>query len=376
MTLVRNPHFFSNFFQPPALDQIRVVSFNPQFHTDNLIERSQVIDALTASYRSGAVGLVEGVQETDMGQLEGIPGAQVITSPAPVYEQLTFNERGAAPNAQANGGVSMFTDIQVRQAFVEAFDRCGALRALLGAIRCDDSNIVTDELAIPGAPDHDPSFKLPAYNPADAAKLLTAAGFPVVDNIRRARDGKTPLQISLNALSFGVQVPLLLERMQRDYERSLKITVHLVTGTADFDDAPLDKPGFWSGTFDIAVYGEGLATDPVEAAVNSTIIGAPDAKDIPYGNPMGIIDRHITAQETLGQMAPPGPFSDQVWRDLERYVAGRYYAEPIFIQSDIALVSPAICNYKKSPDAYTATGTYDSNLWNIADWYVAPSCPS
>jgi class 3 adenylate cyclase/ABC-type transport system substrate-binding protein len=387
VTLAPNPKFFSNFFHTPALDQVTVISVNPQFHTNGGVDRSQVVKALTADYHSGLAGIVEELTVADLRQLGSIPAAQVITSPVPLAEQLAFNQRAVAPNAQANGGVSIFTDRTVRLAFVEAFDRCGALRAQLGVSSCNDPNLVTDELAIPGAADYDPSFKLPAYNPTDAAKLLTAAGYPVVDNIRRARDGKTPLQISLAIFSaLAPQIPLIVQRLQQDYERNLKITVHLVIATPEWLNAPYGQPGWLSGTYDIMVYGEGYFVDPIQSALNSTIIAAPDAQDIPsannpydYLNTMGIIDPHIGAKENEGQMAPPGEQSDLLFRNLQRYVAAQYYAEPLFMRSDIALVKPTICNYKKSPTplfANQGNDQNDPNLWNIADWYVAPSCPS
>lgn len=70
-----------------------------------------------------------------------------------------------------------------------------------------------------------------------------------------------------------------------------------------------------------------------------------------------------------GATSEPGEQSDLLFRNLERYIAGQYDAEPLFIAADVALVEPTICNYKKNPNVVFA------NEWNIADWYVAPSCP-
>jgi ABC-type transport system substrate-binding protein len=377
VTLARNPHFFSNFFHTPALDQVTFFAVPPGGIGPNMTQ-PQIVNPLTAGYRSGSFDLVEGLSESlvrQVGQLGAIPAAQVISSPQPDLALQAFNERGAAPNARANGGVSIFTDIHVRQAFVEAFDRCGALRAVLGISHCADPNTVTDELTTAASADYDPSFKLPAYNPTDAANLLTDAGYPVVDNIRRARDGKTPLQISLDVLDLtpAYYMPIA-ERLQQDYERTLKITVHLVTN----DFTTYGQPGFISGDFDIEVYGDiDLSVDPVDIALNSTIIGAPDTQDIPsatnpndVANLSGVIDPYIVIKETEGEMAPPGEQSDLLFRNLQRYVAAQYYAEPLYIESNIALVKSTICNYKKDPNIYFG------NEWNIADWYVAPSCPT
>ncbi|HEX9035723.1 MAG TPA: ABC transporter substrate-binding protein [Ktedonobacterales bacterium] len=385
VTLTRNPRFFSNFFHTPALDQVTVISENPHSPLISHPPRSPVVNALINDYRNGSAGVVEGLTVVDARQVGGIPTTQRITSPTHNFEQLAFNERAAAPNAQLNGGVSIFANRKVRQAFVEAFDRCGALRAQLGISSCDDPNVVTDELTTPVTADYDPSFKLPAYSPVDAARLLTEAGYPVVDNIRRAQDGKTPLQISINILSFSsFHAPIIIQRMKQDYERNLKITVDVVMDTTAFDTAPYGQPGLPSGTFDILVYGEANLLDLPNSTLGSTIIGAPDAQDIPSANNpytnanlMGIIDPYIVEKETEGQLAPPGPQSDLLFRNLERYVAGQYYAEPFFIDAGVALVKPTICNYKKYPSWFLDNAwNISGNEWNIADWYVAPSCPS
>jgi hypothetical protein len=58
-----------------------------------------------------------------------------------------------------------------------------------------------------------------------------------------------------------------------------------------------------------------------------------------------------------------------VYQELQRHVAQQIDFVPLLIQADIALVQPTLCNVKKWP----ALG---ENLWNMADWYVASSCPS
>jgi ABC-type transport system substrate-binding protein len=376
--LARNPRFFSNFFHSPALDQVRLISENPQYLTDAQLPWPQVANALATDYRNGSADIVEGWSITDLPQVDRFPAAQVITSPVPVVNLLLFNQSGAASSAEANGGSSIFTDRNVRQAFVEAFDRCAAVRAQLGTIHCDDPNIFTNELTTSASVDYDSSFKLPTYNPIDAAKLLTNAGYLVVDNIRRAKDGKTPLQIQINLSLFGGgQDMIIAQRMKQDYETNLKVAVHLITNTVEDSNAPYCAPPNYDCHNDIEVYSDqALFVDPVDIATNSLVIGAPDAQDIPTaanplgGNIGGVIDPYIIQKVKQGQMAPPGPQSDLLFRNLERYVAAQYYAEPLFIVADVTLVKPTICNYKKNPNPFFG------DEWNIADWYVAPSCPS
>ncbi len=54
---------------------------------------------------------------------------------------------------------------------------------------------------------------------------------------------------------------------------------------------------------------------------------------------------------------------------MQRYLAQKFYLEPVFIDANVALVKPTLCNFKKWP-------TSALNTWNMADWYVASSCPS
>jgi hypothetical protein len=41
----------------------------------------------------------------------------------------------------------------------------------------------------------------------------------------------------------------------------------------------------------------------------------------------------------------------------------------VFIEANVELVKPTLCNFKAFPQ-------FTGNLWNMADWYVSPSCPS
>jgi ABC-type transport system substrate-binding protein len=150
----------------------------------------------------------------------------------------------------------MFTDPAVRRAFVEAFDRCAAVRALLGIHACTDPNLFSDELTAPPAPDYDPTFKLPAYNPVDAARLLDSAGYPVVDGVRRAKDGTTPLRLSV-AVSFGATDSVAFAlRMQQDYASNLHIGVTITSAVPR-------NPFYQTGTFDLTLFSESSTPDPV-----------------------------------------------------------------------------------------------------------------
>lgn len=85
----------------------------------------------------------------------------------------------------------------------------------------------------------------------------------------------------------------------------------------------------------------------------------------------GLIDAYVVARNQLGSQIQNDGERNDLYKSLQRYVSGQLEIVPIYDMADVALVEPTLCNYKKS-----ATLGVGSNLWNMADWYVAPSCPS
>ncbi len=274
VVLVKNPRFFSNFFHAPALDKVTVFTVDPAW--PNGPPRSQLVDTLITDYRQGAVDLVDWLDPLDLSRVGGIPKTQVITNPVVQFLDNGFNQRNVAPNARANGGVSMFTDPTVRKAFVEAFDRCAAVRTQFGIANCADPNLFTNELSIPPAPDYDPTVTLPGYNPTDAAHLMDRAGYLVVDGVRRYKDGKTPIQLAIDVSPGGAEASVILERMQQDYRRNLKIAVTLVPSPGFFPSSS-ESGRVVTGDFDISFVGDQGSSDPVFNV--SGILGSPDAGD-------------------------------------------------------------------------------------------------
>jgi peptide/nickel transport system substrate-binding protein len=369
--LVRNPRFFSNFFHhPAALDGVTFFTVNPQWPHGP--PKAQSVATLVADYRQSAVDLVDGLDPLYLGQVGGIPKAQVQTSPNVTWLDVEFNQRAAAPNAQANGGASIFADQDVRKAFVEAFDRCAAVRAQLGAVNCADPNLFTDEPTTVPAPDYDPSVKLPGYNPADAARLMDRAGYPVVNGVRRAKDGQTPLQITIDLSTYAAGVPVIAQRIEQDYGRNLQVGVTLVSAT-DFFVVPFSTANSAaSGDFDIVLASAGGSPDPAES--NALIYGPTDTADTPSaqnpfgGNYLGIVDPWVIQRAQLAGETLDSDQRASVNREIQRHMAQAFYVEPVFITADVVLVKPTMCNFKKWPSV-------GENTWNMADWYVAPSCP-
>ena len=372
VVLVKNPRFFSKFFHAPALDKVTLVSTCQDISltktNGNCIADVRLQDALVTRFRQGRLDLATNLDTYALSRLGGIPKHDVITSPQPEFTELAFNQRATSPNAQTNAGTSIFTDPKVRQAFVEGFDRCAAVLAQLRTGSCSDPNLFTDELEAPSASDYDPTFALPRYNPSNAAALLTHAGFPVVDGVRRYKDGKTPLQLTL-VLTPGAEVPLVLaQRMQQDYRKNLHVTLNIINDPSIWPNMATNP--VYSGAFDLMLFGDGESGDPLGR------LGGPfDSADIPSllnpsgGNWFGIIDPYVDQRNQLASQILSDVQRTRILRTLERYFAQQFYIETMYMRADVALVKATLCNYKPWPAA-------GSNLWNMADWYIASSCPS
>ena len=369
VVIVKNPRFFSNFFHHPALDQVTLVSTATNFaQGQNTNELSRWQADVIASYRRGELILAEGLDPLAKRQLGGIPPNEVITSPLPAYTELGFNQRSASPNAQANGGASIFDDKSVRQAFIEAFDRCAAVRALLGAVNCADRNLFTDEFVVPPESDYDPSYAQPSYNPADAAALLDRAGYPVVDGTRRFKDRVTPMRLVL-VLTPGVSTSLAIaQHLQQDYTTNLHVAVTIVDDLRVWA-TPQTAP-YLTGAFDLGLDYLSNPLDPVGLLSGFDTAHVPTVQNPGAGdNVFGVIDPYLDQQDQKGAVVLDTDQRSLFYRDLQRYYAKQFYSEPVYISANVSLVKPGLCNFKKWPQP-------GFNLWNMADWYVAPSCPS
>jgi ABC-type transport system substrate-binding protein len=376
--LVRNPRFFSNFFHhPAALDRITLVLADPdlpvqdvptlQNPTNLKIKGPLLQQDLITRYRKGEVQVVDGLTTGDLSLMGGIPTREKISSPDGEFGVYAFNQRSTAPNAAANGGTSIFTDPAVRKAFVQAFDRCAALTLP----RCSDSSQFTNELSSPPSPDYDPTFRLPPFDPVAAAAALDHAKYRVgADGIRRARDGKTPLQLILAIDKLGDDYDFAV-RMQQDWQRYLHVRVTLVRYVEGSDR---NSP-FGGGVFDIWLSGESIIMDPTDSLL--VLGGGWDRADIPSAqnpnrqNVFGLIDPYVVERSQLGSQIQDQAQRNALYTSLQRYVSGLLDIVPRGLTADVALVKPTLCNYQKS-----ATLGAGSNLWNMADWYVAPSCPA
>ncbi|HEY7342969.1 MAG TPA: ABC transporter substrate-binding protein [Ktedonobacterales bacterium] len=365
VVLAKNPRFFSNFFHTPALDKITLIpaakDYLPQLAVPLNPVPQMEVDVID-QYLRGWLDLALPLTPLNLSQVGNIPGNQVEIGSAADTIELGFNQRSVAPNAQANGGASIFTDRTVRQAFIEAFNRCAAVQSLLGGVKCGDPTIFTDESDTTAAvAAYDPSFKLPMYNPPDAARLMEAAGYHLVDGVRRNKDGVNPLTLTL-VVSPGASGSITIaQQMQQDFSKNLAIGVTI-------ED---DQIAFWShtssihtGAFDLMLEDSQNSVDPIGRL---TLDKGPSFTSA-EGNAFGIIDVQASQRDQLAAQTLSDTQRAVILLNLHRYFSQQYYVEPMYINDVIALKKPTLCNFKLWPDP-------GSLLWNIADWYVAPTCP-
>ncbi len=369
VVLVKNHRFFSNFFHMPALDKIILLPASKDFLPQLAVPlnpvpqmEADVID----QYRRGLLDLALPLTPINLRQLGSIPGNQVEIGSASDTIELGFNELKVAPNVRTKGGVSIFTDRMVRQAFIEAFNRCAAVQSLLGGVKCNDPTIFTDESdATAAVAAYDPSFKLPAYNPPDAARLMEAAGYHLVDGVRRNKDGVTPLTLRLVVSPGASGSTSIARQMQQDFSKNLDVGVIIVD----------DQIAFWNqaspintGAFDLILVESQNSVDPI-GRLTFDMAGPFDNATIQQGlDPFGIIDAQASQRDQLAAQTLSDEQRAVILLNLHRYFSQQYYVEPMYINDVVALKKPTLCNFKLWPDP-------GSLLWNIADWYVAPMCP-
>lgn len=357
VVLARNPMYRSNFFKGPFLDNV-------------IFKTTGDKHALIQAYHAGQFDHIENFTLADRALLAGIPGNEVIVSPQLNFEHLEFNQRPAARNAKLNGGVSIFTDLRVRQAFVEAFDRCAALRAVLGITDCTDPSIAADELTAPPAIDYRADVHLPAPNLNDATALLDAAGYKIVNGVRRFRDGRTPMAVVLSSTQGNAARDSFLELMKEAYA-NLNIAVSIERYPSATYFAGFNAKGILTtANFDIALFAFTFSSDPGNQAQLWQSNHLPSATNGFGLNYVGLQDNNVDTYLAQGRQTLDEASRSAIYQELQRYMAQQFFFEPLYLQADIALTKSTLGNYQQSP-AFTSFyyQSFADNTWNMADWY-------
>ncbi|HEY1387427.1 MAG TPA: hypothetical protein VGF38_02695, partial [Ktedonobacterales bacterium] len=152
---------------------------------------------------------------------------------------------------------------------------------------------------------------------------------------------------------------------RQDYTRNLKVGVIVEVSQFAFWKSP--SP-FQTGAFDLLLDRSDNTVNPILRLTHDDVGPFDNATIEAGGNPFGIIDAQATLRDQLAAQTISDEQRAVILLNLHRYFSQQYYFDPMYISAIIALKRPTLCNFKLWPDPW-------SFLWNIADWYVAPSCP-
>lgn len=130
-----------------------------------------------AALRSGAVDLIDAVPPGDVKTIEGVSGLKVFSIPSARLIYLALDSaRDKSPFVTDKDGKPLdknpLKEVKVRQALSELINRQLIIDRIL-----DGSAEAAGQLVPNGVAGNDPSMKVPAFDAADAKKLLSEAGY-------------------------------------------------------------------------------------------------------------------------------------------------------------------------------------------------------
>lgn len=357
IVLIPNPNFHSNFYKGPYLDKLIFKSTGDK-------------DVMIQSFKTGTYDKVENLTVADLPKLADLPAGQVTSAPQIAMEHFEFNIRPDAANSKANGGTSIFSDANVRKAFVEGFDRCTALSAIIGQ-GCSTPNLITNELTAPPAFDYTANTAWPAYNPTDAAKLMDAAGYKLVSGHRTYKDGSTKIAITLVTTSGNPVRATFLAFAAQQWGANLGITVNVQTYKASQLFGVFNKGGILATSqYDISLFAYTFGPDPglnFDNLVGPNTI--PSVTNAGGGNYSGVVDTTVNTALANGDKELDFAKRAQIYKDMQTYISSQYYFYPLYVRPNITLVKPTLGNYKQDP---TSVG----DDWNMNDWFTTAKASS
>lgn len=197
----------------------------------------------TLMVQGGQADLAFSLDPPSIRALQRSPKAKLVTAMLP---RTTF--------IKLNSGHPLLADARVRRAIALCVERKGIARALLR-----DPDLGATQLFPPSMAEwHDPALAPLRTDPAEARRLLDAAGWrPGTDGIR-VRDGRR-LALALTTFVDRPELPLIAAALQEEM-RQVGIAVRVVIGNSS--DIPA---GHRSGTLEMALVARnfGNVADPV-----------------------------------------------------------------------------------------------------------------
>jgi len=322
---VANTHYFRG---APGFARVDV-AIVPDPNSAVALWKSGALDAIVARTSTG---------RTTLDAIRSVPGTHTLLQPHNEFDFVIFN--GAHPPLD---------DFRVRQALVLGIDRARIMRVLEGPLW-----VPGDSDRLPGQFAFDPTLKQAGYDPASAARKLDAAGWRLIDGVRR-KNGH-PLLIDAVATTESTATTRFNVLLQQDLAR-LGIKMNLKSYAYNIIWAGAAEGGInQTGRFDLEYSG----WQPNSVDDHSYLFRCADRP--PNGDNLARICDPVIEAAAREELASADPQRQAAGdRALTRRLVERSYLlflgfdrEGVAVRDDIAGVVPAV------------TGTH---LWNIWAWH-------
>ena len=288
--------------------------------------------------RAGEIGLAPLIPAMLAEQLGNARGVEIVRGPSLGWEHLDFNLRG--PPA--------LRDIVVRRAIAHAIDRSALARAAGGypePIRSPVLPLLTDI--------YDKDVQTYDYDPAQASRLLDAAGYRTGTDGTRRKDGR-PLRFRITAQSGAIDEEIAEQIIIAELRA---VGIQLV---ADNKTGVSFREARYHGDYDL-LYGRWVtAADPVYSVFYAT--HGPDNGQ-GYSNPQldDAMRRMETSMDPQARRAAAAIMQDILAHDLPTI--------PLVSAVSLAAKSVRLQNYVTNPTNMT-------DFVASATWYLQPDAPT
>jgi hypothetical protein len=357
-TTVPNPHYHSTYFHNSVLSKL-VFKVSTNANTE------------TEAYKAGQYDAAFDFSISNLATFSGIPSdEQIVTSDIGI-EYLDFMQRDQAPNAKSTAdGHSIFTNENVRKAFEEGFDKCGAVTALTG-ISCMDPSIYTDEFTAPPDPDYAGLSAAPAvkFDVTDANAKLDAAGFTLDKNGLRTYPGTSnEVSVVIAAKNNRPIRESMVTLMKDELSQNLHISATTLLSAKMY--SPYSSGGiFTTAACDI---GEAGYSGYGDIAQNDGVFDPtqiPSASNQAGPNWMGINDPQLSSLLHQADITLDPTARLKIAQQIYAYLEVHAITWGLYVTPDIALVKPTLGNYKQHP-------TQQGFDWNVSDYFTTASVNS
>lgn len=180
--------------------------------------------ARLAALTAGAVDMIASVPPDDLGALARTQGVRIVHTASTRTIVLGFRHSRFVKGHGGPPRPNPFTDRRVRTAFAQAIDENAIVATVMRGLATPAGLIVG-----PGVRGFDPALnQRPEYDPANARRLLAAAGYPagfalIMDcpNDRYINDAAICVAVAADLAKIGVRVTLLAQPRGRYFTKLL-----------------------------------------------------------------------------------------------------------------------------------------------------------